>query len=151
MISNTKSIFKSLSIIQWTYFSANIFSMNESAQLFYLCPTLVTLCILACQAPLSMEFSWQQYWSGLPFPPPTQGVNACLPSLHFRWILYAEPPGKPQAENERVKKGKKNKKQKTMRHHGSCQKSSIILVCSFLHFPTLPSGTFREPWGSPWK
>ena len=24
----------------------------------------------ACQAPLSMEFSRQEYWSGLPFPPP---------------------------------------------------------------------------------
>ena len=30
----------------------------------------VTLCTLAHQAPLSMEFSWQEYWSGLPFPPP---------------------------------------------------------------------------------
>ena len=25
---------------------------------------------VACQAPLSMEFSKQEYWSGLPFPPP---------------------------------------------------------------------------------
>ena len=25
---------------------------------------------VACQAPLSMEFSWQKYWSGLPFPFP---------------------------------------------------------------------------------
>ena len=40
MISNTKSIFKSFSTIQWVYFSANIFSVNESAQSFYLCPTL---------------------------------------------------------------------------------------------------------------
>ena len=24
----------------------------------------------AHQAPLSMEFPWQEYWSGLPFPPP---------------------------------------------------------------------------------
>ena len=26
--------------------------------------------IAACQTPLSMEFSRQKYWSGLPFPPP---------------------------------------------------------------------------------
>ena len=26
--------------------------------------------IIACQAPLSMEFSRQEYWSGLPFPTP---------------------------------------------------------------------------------
>ena len=25
---------------------------------------------VACQAPLFMGFSWQEYWSGLPFPPP---------------------------------------------------------------------------------
>ena len=25
---------------------------------------------VACQAPLFMEFSRQEYWSGLPFPPP---------------------------------------------------------------------------------
>ena len=32
-----------------------------------LCATLWTV---ACQAPLSMEFSRQEYWGGLPFPPP---------------------------------------------------------------------------------
>ena len=30
----------------------------------------VTLWTVACQAPLSMGFSWQDYWSGLPCPPP---------------------------------------------------------------------------------
>ena len=34
------------------------------------------------QAPLSMEFSRQEYWNGLPFPIPgiflTQGLNLCL-------------------------------------------------------------------------
>ena len=28
----------------------------------------VTPWMVACQAPLSMEFSRQEYWSGLPFP-----------------------------------------------------------------------------------
>ena len=32
------------------------------------CPTLVTPWTVACQAPLSMGFSRQEYWSGLPFP-----------------------------------------------------------------------------------
>ena len=32
-----------------------------------LCPTLWTV---ACQIPLSMKFSRQEYWSGLPFPSP---------------------------------------------------------------------------------
>ena len=35
-----------------------------------LCPTLTTPWTLACRAPLSMEFSRQEYWSGLPFPSP---------------------------------------------------------------------------------
>ena len=30
----------------------------------------VTLWTIACQAPLSMGFSRQEYWSGLPCPPP---------------------------------------------------------------------------------
>ena len=30
-------------------------------------------CIVACPAPLSMEFSRQEYWSGLPFPSPMKG------------------------------------------------------------------------------
>ena len=30
----------------------------------------MTLWIVARQAPLSMEFSRQEYWNGLPFPPP---------------------------------------------------------------------------------
>ena len=30
----------------------------------------VTLWAVACQAPLSTEFSRQEYWSGLPFPSP---------------------------------------------------------------------------------
>ena len=34
------------------------------------CLTLVTPWTVACQAPLSMGFLRQEYWSGLPFPPP---------------------------------------------------------------------------------
>ena len=30
----------------------------------------VTQWTVACQAPLSLGFSRQEYWSGLPFPPP---------------------------------------------------------------------------------
>ena len=35
-----------------------------------LCPTLVTPWTVARQASLSMGFSRQEYWSGLPFPSP---------------------------------------------------------------------------------
>ena len=46
---------------------------------------LVTPWIVACQAPLSMEFSRQEYWSGLAFPPlgdlPDPGMELVSPSL----------------------------------------------------------------------
>ena len=35
-----------------------------------LCLTLCNLWTVAHQAPLSMQFSRQEYWSGLPFPSP---------------------------------------------------------------------------------
>ena len=34
------------------------------------CRTLVSPWTVACQVPLSMGFSKQEYWSGLPGPPP---------------------------------------------------------------------------------
>ena len=34
------------------------------------CPTLVTPWTVALQAPLSMRFSRQEYWTELPFPSP---------------------------------------------------------------------------------
>ena len=49
-------------------------------------------------APLSMEFSRQEYWNGLPCPPPGdlpyQGVEPRSPSLQAD-CLPAELPGKP--------------------------------------------------------
>ena len=54
------------------------------------CPALATPWTLARQAPLSMDFSKQEYWSGLPFPSSriflTQGLNLGL--LYCRWTLY---------------------------------------------------------------
>ena len=51
---------------------------------------LATRWTVARQAPLFMEFSRQEYWIGLPFPPPgdslTQELNPDL--LHCRQILY---------------------------------------------------------------
>ena len=40
------------------------------AKLLQLCPTLCDPWIIAHQDPLSMGFSKQEYWSGLPCPPP---------------------------------------------------------------------------------
>ena len=37
------------------------------------CPTLATPWTAACQAPPSMGFSRQEYWSGVPLPSPQEG------------------------------------------------------------------------------
>ena len=56
---------------------------------------------VASQAPLSVEFSRQKYWSGLPFPSPQNlpdpGIKpTSLAVLHWQAdSLPAEPPGKP--------------------------------------------------------
>ena len=50
------------------------------------CPTLCNpMGCIACRAPLSVEFSRQEYWSGLPFPSPggfpDPGIEARSPAL----------------------------------------------------------------------
>ena len=45
--------------------------------------------LVAHQAPLSMGFSRQEYWSGLPFPPPVDLPNQGTEhSSDCRWIFY---------------------------------------------------------------
>ena len=52
---------------------------------------------VAYQAPLSMEFSRQEYWSGLPFPPPVDlpdpGIEPASLALQVTSLPF-EPPGK---------------------------------------------------------
>ena len=62
------------------------------------CLTLATPWTAACQAPLSMGFSRQEYCSGLPFPSPgdipNTGIEPGSPALQAD-SLQSEPPGKP--------------------------------------------------------
>ena len=63
------------------------------------CLTLfVTWWTVTCQAPLSMEFSRQGYWSGLPFTPPGDLPDPGIELESLAWqadSLPSEPPGKP--------------------------------------------------------
>ena len=63
-----------------------------------LCPALVTPWTVACQAPLSIGFSRQEYWSELSFPPPgdfpNPGIEPRSPTLQVD-SLPSEPAGKP--------------------------------------------------------
>ena len=62
------------------------------------CVFLVTSWVVACQAPLFVEFSRQEYWSGLPFPlpgdltdPGIKPVSLASPALTSRFSTTAPP------------------------------------------------------------
>ena len=69
--------------------------------LFQLCPTFATLQTTASQAPLSMRFPGQEYWSGLPGPPPwdlpNPGIELRSPTLPLD-SLPAELPGEAHSQ-----------------------------------------------------
>ena len=62
-------------------------------------PTLLTPWTVAFQAPLSVGFPRQEYWSGLPFPSPGDlsdpGIQPGSPTLQADY-LPSEPPGNLQ-------------------------------------------------------
>ena len=64
-----------------------------------LCLTLATPGTVACQAHLSMGFSRQEYWNGLPFPSPgnlpNPGIEPRSPALQAD-SLPTELGGKPR-------------------------------------------------------
>ena len=70
----------------------------------------LTLCnpmdYIAHQGPPSMEFSRQEYWSGLPFPSPGDlphpGIEPGSPSLQAD-ALPSEPLGKPNRGLKEIK------------------------------------------------
>ena len=65
----------------------------------------VTSWTVACQAPLTMGFIWQEYWNGLPCPPAgdlldpgTEPVSPMRCLLHWQvGSLPLAPPGKPKS------------------------------------------------------
>ena len=104
-----------LGLIQQIYRSEEVKSLSR-VQLF------ATLWTAAYKAPLSMEFSRQEYWNGLPFPPPEDfphpGIEPRSPALQAD-ALPSGPPGKPlvykgpsymnkKKSNEPIKIGKRN-------------------------------------------
>ena len=97
-VMNSKCIFKrdeTGPVAQWGNASQDpcIYVLSH-VQLF------VTPWTVACQAPLSMRFSWQEYWSWLPFPipgnlpdPGIEPAPLVSPSLAGRFFI-SEPLGK---------------------------------------------------------
>ena len=74
---------------------------------------------VAYQAPPSMGFSRQEYWSGVPFPSPgallDPGIEPWSPAFQAD-ALTSEPPGKPHMVESHI--------------NGSVSKFSTIFLCS---------------------
>ena len=70
--------------------------MRAESEVAQLCPTLCDPMDCTCQAPLSMGFSRQDYWGGLPFPSPgdlpNPGIEPGSPALQAD-SLPSEPQG----------------------------------------------------------
>ena len=79
--------------------------LSRSVMFNSLCPPLT----VAHQAPLSMGFCQQEYWSGFPCPPPgdlpNSGIKPRSPALQAASLL-SELPGKSKAFGTSLKKGK---------------------------------------------
>ena len=68
------------------------------------CLTLATPWTVACQAPLSMGFSRQEYWSGLPFSSPGNQHNMqFLPNLFCSRFFFKEVSHSINVPRNRVK------------------------------------------------
>ena len=78
--------------VWWLVFSESYAKLLQCVRLF------VTLCTVALQAPLSMGFSGQECWSGLPCPPPGDlpdpGIEPVSPAFQAD-SFTAEPLRKP--------------------------------------------------------
>ena len=76
----------------WIHTHTHVLCVLYHVQLF------ATPWTVAHHAPLSVEFSRQGYWSGLPFPSPgdlpNTGTKPTSPAFAGRFFT-TEPPGKP--------------------------------------------------------
>ena len=82
----------------FSIFQSDFFSSGGGGLVTKSCPTLATPRTVACLTPLSMGFSRQDYWSGLPFPSPGDlsdpGIEPGSPALQSD-ALPSELPRKP--------------------------------------------------------
>ena len=63
---------------------------------------LETPWIVTLQAPLTMGFSRQEYWNGLPFPTPRDLPNPGIESALAGRFFTTTPPGKPVNKADKI-------------------------------------------------
>ena len=80
---------------------------------------------IACQAPLSMGFSKQEYWSGLPFPSPQKHCTMMKGSSHQGYIILSKFTPTIRAS--------KYMKQNLVELKGEIDKATVRLITSQSH------------------
>ena len=122
---------------------------------------LVTLWTVACQAPLSMGFSNQEYWSGLPYPPlggdlPDPGIESTSYLLVLAgWFFTTSATWKDTVDvKERIAENNHGQLRLTSRSYPVIQKciqsrililgTSLVVQCLRLHLPM--QGCRFDPW-----
>ena len=131
---NLKSYSPQVILSQYTMHTQ---SQNNVCLVAQLCPTLATPRTVARQAPLSMWFSRQEYWSGLPFPS-IQESNRDL--LHCRQTLYQlNYEGSPQNNNININKNMitENNLRSFVRRQGFFVCLFVFICFCFLFFLSL--------------
>ena len=92
-ILNSYCKIKICELLQFSKCRMCVCASHSVVSRFFVTPWTVTR-----QAPLSMEFSRQEYWSGLPCPAPgdlpNPGIEPRFPALHTDSLPFV-PPGKP--------------------------------------------------------
>ena len=127
------------------------------AKSLQLCPIFCYPMDCSPQAPLSMEFSRQEYWNGLPFPSPgdlsNTGSNPHLLSL-LHWpsgYLSLAPPGKPSHSLRSLKLKYSSELYVDMACSLSCCYYSVTKSCPTLCDPMDCSPPGLCPWDFPGK
>ena len=85
-------------LIQYSLTQCYSTIIEDGAQLFSHVRIVVAPWTSVCQAPLSMKFSRQEYWSGLPFPTPGNLPDPEIESDSTALVggfFTTEPCGKP--------------------------------------------------------
>ena len=96
-----------MSVFKYVTTICGILPINQGvpAQSLSCVRLFVTSWTVAHQALLSMGFSRQEYWSGLPFSPPADlpdsGIELSSPAL-VGGFFTVEPPGKPPYTKDSV-------------------------------------------------
>ena len=75
----------SIFIVKQSIFFLSIMYGAYCAQMFSCVWLFATAWTIACQVPLSMGFSRQEYWSGLPFPSPGDLPN---PGIELTFLMF---------------------------------------------------------------